>query len=131
MTRSQSADEIVVLSDKGKIREIGTPEQLGSLTDIVESEVALAKEKADEIEEVSGVSKETKALAAPAVVFPKTPEIPLDESRRLGDPQAYKFYYTAVGFNTAVGLFVAMAAYAFCNAFPSTSIRLLLCYDMC
>jgi hypothetical protein len=46
-------------------------------------------------------------------------EIQADSTRQLGDPATYGFYVKATGWVTLSSFAVAMAAFGFCDSFPS------------
>jgi ATP-binding cassette, subfamily C (CFTR/MRP), member 1 len=110
------ADQILILTDKGKVREYGTPDQLKHILGLEETELRWSSEFK------TGPAGETpRADAQPIEAVFTTMEDKADAARRLGDPATYKFYAKAAGWFTLTTFAISMAVFAFSQSFPCKS----------
>lgn len=50
----------------------------------------------------------------------------LDEKRKSGNPQVYKYYFASAGTMQVVAFVVSVVLWVFCSEFPSKSLHLIL-----
>jgi hypothetical protein len=107
------ADEIILLNEKGQVRDTGLPKELNQLPDLSRLE---AKRN---LEHNAETFQAPELRAQPIETIIATTKLQADSTRRLGDPALYKFYARAAGWLTLTTFCVAMAIFAFCGSFGS------------
>lgn len=111
------ADEILILNDKGRIEDKGSPSDLGSKSRRFES-------LAEEIWQHKKGTSDAQNVQEDRIDATLTAkQLEADSMRRLGDPQMYKFYAEAAGWLPLAIFIISMFLLAFCGAFTNVWLK--------
>ncbi|KAK1579629.1 ABC transporter [Colletotrichum navitas] len=115
------ADQVVLLSAKGQISEVGTPADLSSKIEVQQAGMkGIAHPVSGTRTQVAQPGGETAPPAETALV---DIEYQAKVTRRLGDSAVYLFYAKSAGWWPIVVFVLSMAVFAFCSSFPNIWLK--------
>ncbi|KAK2038982.1 ABC transporter [Colletotrichum somersetense] len=115
------ADQVVLLSSKGQISEVGTPADLSSKIEVQQAGMkGIAHPVSDTRTQVAQSGRETVPPNETALV---DIEYQAKVTRRLGDSAVYLFYAKSAGWWPIVVFVLSMAVFAFCSSFPNIWLK--------
>ncbi|KZL81674.1 abc transporter [Colletotrichum incanum] len=115
------ADQIMLLSEKGQISEVGTPAELSSKLETRQAEMKGTGHHGSESGAQSTQRSGERAPPSEAVVVDM--EYQAQTARRLGDSAVYGFYARSAGWLPLVSFVLSMVVFAFCSSFPNIWLK--------